>query len=256
MKLLKNIIRILALTSLSLSLTPLTTAKAADANAISVNTSDLTKSDDSVVTSLAANDTTVADSKVSTVTVTVLSGYLTLDAVPDFNFGNIALGTTAKLKNNTADTTGIENPGEDGNTKGLLQVTDSRNLTSKEDIPGFNLSAKMGSLVGADNTSLDAILDLSSMPLLDSNNNNVSSSSTNLSTQAASLTSNASTTSTVMDLKKGSYNPGVIKAGFNTPDSASMTLPKSSDYSYDKSSKNMNAVVTWILTANPTVTTK
>lgn len=250
MKFLKNIIRLLALTSLSLSLTPLTTTKAAEADAISVDKSD------SVVTSLAANDSTIADSKTSTVTVTVLSGYLTLDAVPDFNFGNIALGTTAKLKNNTPDTTGMTNAVKDGNSKGLLQVTDSRNLTSKEDIPGFNLSAKMGSLVGADNTSLDAILDLSSMPLLDSNNNNVSSSSASLSTQAASLASNASTTSTVMDLKKGSYNPGVIKAEFNTPDSASMTLPKNSDYSYDKSSKNMNAVVTWTLTANPTTTTK
>ncbi|CAJ1189714.1 hypothetical protein FD33_GL001983 [Companilactobacillus paralimentarius DSM 13238 = JCM 10415] len=250
MKFLKNIIRLLALTSLSLSLTPLTTIKAAEADAISVDKSD------SVVTSLAANDSTEPNSTTSTVTVTVLSGYLTLDAVPDFNFGNIALGSTAKLKNNTPDTTGINNAVDDGNSKGLLQVTDSRNLTSKEDIPGFNLSAKMGSLVGTDNTSLDAILDLSSMPLLDSNNNNVSSSSTSLSTQAASLVSNASSTSTVMDLKKGSYNPGVIKAEFNTPDSASMTLPKNSDYSYDKTSKNMNAVVTWTLTANPTTTTK
>lgn len=250
MKFLKNIIRLLALTSLSLSLTPLTTIKAAEADAISVDKSD------SVVTSLAANDSTEPNSTTSTVTVTVLSGYLTLDAVPDFNFGNIALGSTAKLKNNTPDTTGINNAVDDGNSKGLLQVTDSRNLTSKEDIPGFNLSAKMGSLVGTDNTSLDAILDLSSMPLLDSNNNNVSSSSTSLSTQAASLVSNASSTSTVMDLKKGSYNPGVIKAEFNTPDSASMTLPKDSDYSYDKTSKNMNAVVTWTLTANPTTTTK
>lgn len=244
MKLLKNIVRVLALASLSLPLTPLTTAKAAEATPITVSSTD------------SASDGTIADSKTSTVNVTVLSGILTLDAVPDFNFGNIALGSTVKLKNNTASKD-FDNAVQDGNSKGLLQVTDSRNLTAKEDIPGFTLTAKMSPLVSQDSqTSLDAILDLNPVPLLDADNNNVSSSSSNLFTKSASLdSSKTGTTSTVINLDKGSYNPGVVKANFNTPDSASMTLPKDSNINYDKSSKDMNAVVTWTLTAKPTVTT-
>ncbi|HIY91875.1 MAG TPA: WxL domain-containing protein [Candidatus Companilactobacillus pullicola] len=244
MKLLKNIVRVLALASLSLPLTPLTTAKAAEATPITVSSTDPSTE--------AASDGTITDSKTSTVNVTVLSGILTLDAVPDFNFGNISLGSTVKLKSNVA--TGSA---EDGNSKGLLQVTDSRNLTAKEDIPGFTLTAKMSPLVSQDSqTSLDAILDLNPVPLLDADNNNVSSSSSNLFTKSASLdSSKTGTTSTVINLDKGSYNPGVVKANFNTPDSASMTLPKDSNINYDKSSKDMNAVVTWTLTAKPTVTT-
>lgn len=57
----------------------------------------------------------------SNANVTVVSGILTLDAVPDFGFGNAASGTTVSLKSNEA--TG---DAQDGNDSGLLQVTDSR----------------------------------------------------------------------------------------------------------------------------------
>lgn len=52
--------------------------------------------------------------------VGVLSDVLTLDAVPDFNFGNGIPGKTINLHNNT----GAKN--DDGNAKGLLQISDSR----------------------------------------------------------------------------------------------------------------------------------
>lgn len=244
MKHLKSIIRLLVLTCLSLPLTPLTTVKAADAIQVDNTTS--------------SDTTTATDSKTSTVKVTVLSGYLSLDAVPNFNFGNVALGSTVKLENNTHDSdefTGSASNGIDGNDKGLLQVTDSRNLTSKENMPGFTVSASITDLNDAKgDISLSDILHLSSMPLLDGDNNNVSNTSSNLYTKEASLSSITKNTEQIINLQKGTYNPGVIKANFNTPDSASMTVPQDSSYSGDKTTKKMNAVITWKLTTTPTVT--
>lgn len=52
--------------------------------------------------------------------VGVLADVLTLDAVPDFNFGNGIPGQKIQLHDNV----GAKN--DDGNTKGLLQISDSR----------------------------------------------------------------------------------------------------------------------------------
>lgn len=276
MKLLKNIVCLLVLTSLSLSITPLTTAKAATAaKAIQVNTreatsaslsptySALSSSDVATPTSTAADTTTTADTATSDVSVTVLSGILTLEAVPNFNFGSMMQGTTAKLKNNTVDTTGYNSDdntkpitaGKDGNDSGLLEVIDSRNTSDK--MPGFTLSASMGPLktIDSDSTAdLNAILHLSAIPLLDSDKNNVSTTSNDLTTETASIDSEKGNTANVMNLEAGSYNAGIISANFNTPDSASLNIPGSGNNT-EKSAKNMNAVITWTLTAKPTVTT-
>lgn len=267
MKLLKDIARLLVLTSISLSLIPLTTAKAADAIQVqnstaitySANDTSADTTGDSTSTTSASK---VADSKTSEVNVTVLSGYLTLEAVPDFNFGTMMQGTTAKLKNNTADVTGFDNAthpnsvGIDGNDTGLLEIIDSRNFSST--MPGFSLTATMGQLTTADGaSSLPAILKLGSIPLLNSDNENISSSATDLKTNSTTIKSvngsDAATTGTVIDLSKGSYNAGMVKANFNTPDSASLTIPGTSDNS-KKSAKNMNSVITWTLSAKPNAT--
>ncbi|TGD23552.1 hypothetical protein EGT49_05740 [Companilactobacillus suantsaicola] len=272
MKSFNKIIRILALASLAVATTPLTQVKAAEsADAITVQngfssgsstTGSASSSDTTDAITYSAND--AADSKTSTVTVTVLSGILTLDAVPDFNFGTMSKGTTVKLKNNTADTdgfttdsdTGANNAGIDGNSDGYLQVTDSRNLTDPSKMPGFQLSASIGKLNIASNEtseSLDAILHLSALNLVDDENNNVTNSDTLLKTKAVDISSVDGNDQTVIDMKSGTYNPGVIRAKYNTPDAASLTIPNDGTGS-TKSSKNMNAVVTWTLTASPSVT--
>lgn len=266
MKSIKKIIYLLVLASLGLSLTPLTTVQAADTKALTVqNSLDSTSSDNStdsksIVTALDAT-TDAADSKASNVSVTVLSGILTLDAVPDFNFGNMAPGSTVKLKSNDADVSdfntdkdsGTVNAGIDGNKNGYLQVTDSRNLTDSSNMPGFQLTASIGQLQTSDNTqTLDDILHLNSLNLVNSNDENVSNSGSTLKTNDVDISSLDGKAQTVMNLKKGEYNPGVIRATYNTPDSANLTIPSSSSSS--KEAKNMNAVVTWTLTASPSVT--
>jgi len=257
MKLIKNVILLLAMVSFSMSTLPLTTAKAADTSVQPV-------ADESVI-----------DKKTSTVTVTVVSGVLTLDKVPDFNFGTMAKGTTVKLKSNTADTEGFNSDtiGEDGTTtnpEGYLQVTDSRNLLPETEMPGFTLTASMGQLKTANasestadasestadaSESLDAVLHLSAIPLVDGDNVNVSSTGVDAKTKAASISS-GSTAQTVMALKKGEYNAGVIRAQYNTPDSASLeSFSNSTGGSSDEpSGKNMNAIITWTLNANPVAT--
>jgi len=281
MKLLKNIIQLLVLTSLGLSVTPLTTAQAATTNkAIQVDTTSAkTSALDISLKSTGSSDTptpasetvtptdgsTTTDKEAtSNVSVTVLSGILTLEAVPNFNFGTMMQGTTAKLKGSKVDLTGF-NPDEesgkvtsgiDGNDDGLLEVIDSRNEGTK--MPGFTLSASMGKLMtanGSESESLRAILSLGKLPLLDGDNNNVSNSSTDLYTQKASLDSGiAGNSAPVMNLQPGTYNAGVIKSNFTTPDSASLQLPEKAASTSSKVTQ-MNSIVTWTLSTQPTVTT-
>jgi len=279
MKMFKNIVRLLVLTSLSLSFMPLTTAKADNAIQVKHETTTNPKlrialapnalSSSATPVDASAGTTTTTDAGTtakSTVSVTVLSGILTLEAVPDFNFGTMTVGSTGKLKNNTASTDGfmLDNgtntstatAGRDGNSDGLLEVVDSRN--SLKTMPGFTLSASMGQLkntmLNADDPNLDAVLHLNPVPLLDDENNNVSSTGTDLKTDKASISSAEGNTVPIMNMTPGSYNGGLIKATFNTPDSASLEIPGTGDNT-KVSSKKMNAIVTWTLNAAPAVTT-
>jgi len=282
MKLLKNIIQLLVLTSLGLSVTPLTTAQAATTNkAIQVDTTSAKTSaldislqrNNSIDTATPASasatptdgSTTTGKEATSNVSVTVLSGILTLEAVPDFNFGTMMQGSTGKLKSNTVDTSGydgnnqdpdLNTAGIDGNSQGLLEVIDSRN--ELKNMPGFDLTASMGPLKtedsDTDTADIDAILNLNPSPLVDGDNNNVSNSSKDLSTEKVAINSKSKNNPSVMNLQPNTYNAGVISTKFNTPDSASLELPGSGNGNI-KSSKRMNAVITWTLTAKPTVTT-
>jgi len=273
MKMFKNIVRLLILACFSLSLTPLTTAQAdaiqvqnetsfqspiaysANANLVDTGT------DDGTVTGNAGD----SEGPTSNVSVNVLSGILTLEAVPDFNFGSMMVGSTGKLKGNTVDTTGFKvddgssNPytaGRDGNDTGLLEVIDSRNTTTK--MPGFTLSASLGPLnpteANSGDASINAILHLNPSELLNDNNETIATSADKLMTEKAAIDSKAGNTAAVMSLTPGSYNGGVIKANFNTPDSASLEIPGNGDNT-KTSVKHMNAVVTWTLNAAPAVTT-
>lgn len=270
MKILKNIVRLLALASLSLSISPLTTAKAVTVNSGFTDTGTTSGGTADTGSSTTGDDTTTTDKEAqSTVTVNVLSGILTLDAVPDFSFGSMMIGSTAKLASNTVDASdfntdgsqGTLTAGKDGNSDGVLQITDSRNTSGSDNMPGFTLTASMGKLyeseLGNADNSLIAILNLSAIPLVDNDNENVSNTESNLYTKDAAITSDTNT-ATVIQMEKGKYRPGIIKAKFNTPDSASLTIPKDGQTvtaSKDPSAKKMNAVVTWTLSANPSVTT-
>ncbi|MFH5810125.1 hypothetical protein [Companilactobacillus sp. FL22-1] len=278
MKLFKSIASLLFLTSLSLSLAPTVTAQAASTtSSMPITYSAITASDTAASSTSAAatptDDTTTAtvDSTgkaqaTSQVTVNVVSGVLTLEAVPDFNFGKMVIGDTKKLVNNTVDSSdfvvddGTNNStataGRDGNDSGLLEVIDSRNYS--ETAPGFSLSASLSVLhptqSDTDTSSLIAILDLNKIALLDDDNNNVSNNATELYTQKVSLSSDQAAEN-VINLQPGEYNGGLISAKFNTPDTASLHIPKDGNNSTTKpSSRNMNAVVTWTLNAAPTKT--
>lgn len=136
-------------------------------------------------------------------------------------------------------------------------MIDSRN--QKSTMPGFSLSASMSSLYpsnsAADTTKLNAILHLSSIPLLDGDKNNVSSTSKDMKTEPATISSN-NNTAQIMNLQAGTYNAGLISAAFNTPDSASLQVLNNSKATTDNknSAKNMNAVITWTLTTTPVAT--
>ena len=273
MKLLKNIIRLFVLTSISLSITPLTTANAATtpikvsnetnslnityntpvAEAASVGTADTTTDNDTTTTD-------AGDPAYSNVSVTVLSGILTLQAVPDFNFGSMMIGSTTNLKSNTVDydkdSTGSATNStfaSDGNTSGLLTVIDSRN--DLKEMPGFSLTASMGKLQSSDaSSSLNAILTLNSIPLLNDQKENVSNSETPLTTDKAVIDSTKSDQVPVMNLQAGTYTGGMISAAFNTSDSASMEIPKGqSSVTSGTQVKNMNSIVTWTLSTKPVV---
>lgn len=81
--------------------------------------------------------------------VYLISGFLTLDDVPDFNFGTVAVGSTGYLVNNSGAI------GDDGNSDGVLQVTDSRSTVpgsgsgtsatpGSQDGRGYSLSVRLG----------------------------------------------------------------------------------------------------------------
>lgn len=64
---------------------------------------------------------------VSDAKVQIVEGYLTLDAVPDFNFGTVTAGAKAGVSNFSG---AIQ---DDGNDEGVLQVTDSRSTSLSTD---------------------------------------------------------------------------------------------------------------------------
>lgn len=81
-------------------------------------------------TSTTANDASGSVSGQSDATVKVENGYLTLDAVPDMNFGMTAQSSKATKNIPLTNNQGLID--DDGNDSGLLKVTDSRSQTSAD----------------------------------------------------------------------------------------------------------------------------
>ena len=179
----------------------------------------------------------------SNANVNVVSGILTLDAVPDFGFGTAAAGTTVNLKNNNASSTSTA---EDSQNQGLLSVTESR-----AGAPGFTLGAVLGQFTSGTESANDFELTLAPTALLDDEGNNVSTGA-DLKTDEATLKSDGKTSGQIMNLTAGKYNTGAINASFTAADkNAKLKVSGSATGAKEASSKSYDSTITWTLTAKP-----
>ena len=184
----------------------------------------------------------------SNANVTVQSGILTLDAVPDFGFGNAAPNSTVALNSNDYDV-----KEEDSQGKGKLTVTESR-----ENQPGFVLSAAITAFTDkADKTNTqNYTLNLKPTKLLNDEGANVSktgvASTNDISIAgAADTNTGADVKGDVMSLAAGTYNAGPINASYTADDDdafLNLSADKNSGSS-NSSVKSYNATITWTLSA-------
>ncbi|WP_334332147.1 WxL domain-containing protein [Companilactobacillus sp. HBUAS59544] len=188
----------------------------------------------------------------SNANVTVQTGLLTLDAVPDFGFANAAEGTEVALDNNNYD-----NEGADSQAKGKLTVTESR-----ENQPGFVLSAAITAFgvnktdEATGKTSVDPasaksyILHLTPAELKNDTGENVG---TGLKTNEVNISgtdvATAGTSADVMDLASGTYASGPINASFTADDNDAFLNLKTADANKNSGAKSYNATITWTLNA-------
>lgn len=114
-------------------------------------------------TSTTKNDANGSVSGNSDATVKVEEGFLTLDAVPDMNFGLTAQSKTANKNLPLINNQGLIS--DDGNDSGLLKVTDSRTSTSGEEgstttttMP-WQLTATLGDFANVDGTAVANLSD-------------------------------------------------------------------------------------------------
>ena len=114
-------------------------------------------------TSTTKNDANGSVSGNSDATVKVEEGFLTLDAVPDMNFGLTAQSKTANKNLPLINNQGLVS--DDGNDSGLLKVTDSRTATSGADgstttttMP-WQLTATLGDFANVDGTAVANLSD-------------------------------------------------------------------------------------------------
>lgn len=231
-------------------------------NTVNADTTTATVASDGTST---AADGKVVDSKSSTVSVTVVSGILTLDAVPDFSFRAVdgaKVGLTSNTTDNTNNSAGAataNNGDSDGNNTGLLQVTDSRvslDNNGGTQSAGFTLGASISSLQPFDssNKAISGFsLTLNPQALIDDQGNTVDPrNATTVFSKKAVLSDNNTSDTNVLDLKPDEYKPGVVSAIFSQfTDGASLYLPKGSTDASGKSESKYNAVITWTLTPKP-----
>ncbi|WP_129044546.1 WxL domain-containing protein [Companilactobacillus metriopterae] len=181
---------------------------------------------------LATDASSNPQSATSEANVTVASDMLTLDAVPDFGFGTVAAGTIATLDNNDSV---INN---DGNAKGLLQVTDSRTATAGK-TAGYEVSASMTAFTDGTTPNNDFVLHLASVDLKDSANANITGVKTNVSNLNADGTSKATV------LANNTY--GSARATFVNPEDASLAVPATA--AQKGKAASYTSTITWTLTA-------
>ncbi|MQS89150.1 WxL domain-containing protein [Companilactobacillus mishanensis] len=187
--------------------------------------------------SLNNGDTVVADevtqaSATSEANVQIVSGFLTLDMVPDFSFGTVISGGKTNLKPATVST--IK---DDGNSQGILQVSETRD-TAK----GFVVTAELAGFRadGKGDEQKDFTLALTKQALVDQDGKNIAGASS----KQATITSDNKPVE-VINLADGAYNKGQIRAIFNNSDAAQLSVGKSSVTGQKKQA--YSSVITWKL---------
>lgn len=182
--------------------------------------------------------------------VTVISGILTLDKVPDFGFGTAAAGSKVDLQNNDGDSV-------DGNDSGILQVTDSRQDSANK-TAGFDLAAQLGTFnhkdaTSGDNTPASGDFFLALKPVQLTTSTNANDVIQGQKTQDVTLKAGDSTNQNVMSLEPGDYSNGAIIAQFaaktGEPNSnATLAVPSEAGNAKEASAVSYHADITWTLT--------
>ena len=196
-------------------------------------------------TSTTKNDANGSVSGSSDATVKVEEGFLTLDAVPDMNFG-----LTAKSKTANKNLPLINNQGlisDDGNDSGLLKVTDSRTSTSGEEgstttttMP-WQLTATLGDFANVDGTAVANLSDWA-INLKQTSGENTSGKMPSL--YQPKLVSGDKTQHRVMQSAQGT-GYGSTSVYYNKANTASL------DIGANVPAGQYDAPITWTLNATP-----
>lgn len=196
-------------------------------------------------TSTTKNDANGSVSGNSDATVKVEEGSLTLDAVPDMNFGLTAQSKTANKNLPLINNQGLIS--DDGNDSGLLKVTDSRTSTSGEEgstttttMP-WQLTATLGDFANVDGTAVANLSDWA-INLKQTSGENTSGKMPSL--YQPKLVSGDKTQHRVMQSAQGT-GYGSTSVYYNKANTASL------DMGANVPAGQYDAPITWTLNATP-----
>ena len=196
-------------------------------------------------TSTTKNDANGSVSGNSDATVKVEEGFLTLDAVPDMNFGLTAQSKTANKNLPLINNQGLIS--DDGNDSGLLKVTDSRTSTSGEEgstttttMP-WQLTATLGDFANVDGT---AVANLSEWAINLKQTSGENTSGKMPSLYQPKLVSGDKTQHRVMQSAQGT-GYGSTSVYYNKANTASL------DMGANVPAGQYDAPITWTLNATP-----
>lgn len=196
-------------------------------------------------TSTTKNDANGSVSGNSDATVKVEEGFLTLDAVPEMNFGLTAQSKTANKNLPLINNQGLIS--DDGNDSGLLKVTDSRTSTSGEEgstttttMP-WQLTATLGDFANVDGTAVANLSDWA-INLKQTSGENTSGKMPSL--YQPKLVSGDKTQHRVMQSAQGT-GYGSTSVYYNKANTASL------DMGANVPAGQYDAPITWTLNATP-----
>lgn len=196
-------------------------------------------------TSTTKNDANGSVSGNSDATVKVEEGFLTLDAVPDMNFGLTAQSKTANKNLPLINNQGLIS--DDGNDSGLLKVTDSRTSTSGKEgstttttMP-WQLTATLGDFANVDGTAVANLSDWA-INLKQTSGENTSGKMPSL--YQPKLVSGDNTQHRVMQSAQGT-GYGSASVYYNKANTASL------DMGANVPAGQYDAPITWTLNATP-----
>lgn len=196
-------------------------------------------------TSTTKNDANGSVSGNSDATVKVEEGFLTLDAVPDMNFGLTAQSKTANKNLPLINNQGLIS--DDGNDSGLLKVTDSRTSTSGEEgsttttTMSWQLTATLGDFANVDGTAVANLSDWA-INLKQTSGENTSGKMPSL--YQPKLVSGDKTQHRVMQSAQGT-GYGSTSVYYNKANTASL------DMGANVPAGQYDAPITWTLNATP-----